>query len=257
MRMSNSMQSRKSTAYGFTLIELMIAITLGLIVIGALVTFVVSSVTSYSDTARLTRLTQDLRTSLGIVVREVRRSGYDSLSVTRALTSEDPSGYVLVKADEANNCVSYTYDRGVAATESRGFKLDTAKGVLQMKVASTTVDCASTSGWEDVSDPNIVEVTKFIPRLTEEKFCSELGDYTDSAGVPRRVIANGSVRTLAVCVKGRLRADQTVSRHVVDVVRLRADAVDFNTLASQTTKCPALVAVAPPDVVAWNTECQK
>lgn len=256
MRMRTRLRPRE-LARGFTVIELMVAITLGLIVMGALVAFVVSSVTSYSDNARLTRLTQDLRTSLGIVVREVRRSGYDSSSVTKALTSEDPSRYVLVKADEANNCVSYTYDRGATATESRGFKLNTATGALQMKVASTTVDCTSASGWEDVSDPNVVEVTKFIPRLTEEKFCSELGDYTDAAGVPRRVIAKGAVRTLAVCVKGRLRADQTISRHVVDVVRLRADSVQFDKLASQTTKCPALVPAAPPDVVAWNTECQK
>lgn len=244
---------------GFTLIELMVAITLGLIVIGSLVAFTVSTVRSNNENVRMTRLTQDLRASMNLAVREVRRSGYDSTSVTKALTTQDPSRYLALTADEANSCVTYTYDRGGAATESRGFKLNAATGALQMKVASAAVDCASGTGWEDISDPNVVQITKFVPRLVETRFCGELGEYKDPADPTKSlaILARGSVRTLAVCVKGNLRADAGISRHVTDVIRLRAERLNFQTKEPSGTKCTVAEqkADAPIVIAEWNKEC--
>lgn len=220
-----------------SLIELMVAITLGLIVIGSLVTFVVSSVASYSANTRLTRLTQDLRASMGMVIRDVRRTGYDAASVTRALTSTKPSDFVTVVADEAKGCVTYIYDTGAASTRSRGFRINTATGALQMAVGAA-VDCAATSGWEDVTDPAVVEIVAFVPALVREEFCGNLGDYVDPTGVTRKPYGIGQIRTLAVCIKGRLRADTSVERYVVDVARVRGDDASFNTLS--TTGCPAI-----------------
>jgi prepilin-type N-terminal cleavage/methylation domain-containing protein len=257
---------------GFTLIELMVAITLGLIVIGSLVAFTVSTVRANNENVRMTRLTQDLRTSMNLAVREVRRSGYDATSVTRALTTEDPSNFLDLTVDEDTDCVTYTYDRDETTTESRGFKLNTGTGALQMKVSDTTVDCDSAAGWEDISDPNVVEITKFKPRLIETRFCGELGTYPDPADATKElaILARGAVRTLAVCVKGNLRADASISRYVTDVIRLRAEGLDFNTTEPPTTKCTAdesatydpaagaaydAASARSIDVIKWNQEC--
>ena len=244
---------------GFTLIELMVSITLGLIVTGALVAFTVSTVQSNSDNVKMTRLTQDLRTSMNVALREVRRAGYDSISVTKALTTSDPSKYLQLKADEGKSCVTYTYDRGNSTTESRGFKLNPNTGALQMKVASSVVDCDSATGWENVSDTNVVQMTKFVPRLSETRFCAELGEYKDPADATKTlaIIARGSVRTLAVCVKGNLRSDQALSRHVSDIVRLRAERLNFFTKEPAGTKCTAAEKAADAAILIddWNKEC--
>lgn len=242
---------------GFTLIELMVAITLGLIVTGALVAFTVSMVSANSENIRMTRLTQDLRTSMSIATREVRRSGYDSESVNTALTSTNPSTYVELEADAGNSCVTYTYDRGDATTESRGFRLNAATGTMQMKIDSATVNCTSGTGWSDVSDPNVVRITKFAPRLMETRFCGELGEYKDAAGVDRAVLARGAVRTLAVCVKGDLRSDPGISRHVSDLIRLRTEELIFNELEPAGTKCTTGEKAADTIVTLeeWNKEC--
>lgn len=244
---------------GFTLVEMMISIALGIIVTGALATFAVSMVRSNSENISMTRLTQDLRASMNVAVREVRRSGYDSNAVTTALSSSDPSAYLTVVADQANSCVTYTYDRGESPkkTESRAFRLNATSGTMQMKVDSAAVDCASGTGWSDVSDPNVVQITKFTPKLMETRFCGELGEYKDSDGNYHAVLARGSVRTLAVCVKGNLRSDSSISRHVSDVIRLRTERLKFNTNEPVDTKCTAAekAADAVVTVEEWNKEC--
>lgn len=256
MRMTNQPLVPRSLR-GFSLIELMVAITLGLIVMGSLVTFTVSMVSANSANIRMTRLTQDLRTSMNIATREVRRSGYDSGSVNTALTSNDPSGYLDLEVDEANSCVTYTYDRGDATTESRGFRL--GAGALQMKVGSgaTPISCTSADGWENVSDPNVVTITEFTPRLFETRFCGELGEYKDETGTDYAVLARGGVRTLAVCVKGNLNADPGISRHVGDLIRLRAEELDFNDMEPVGTECTVDERAADTIVTVedWNQEC--
>ena len=66
---------------GFSLIELMIALTAGIIIIGAVSMFTVATMRSYSENILSTLLTQELRTSMNLVVRELRRAGHDSTSV--------------------------------------------------------------------------------------------------------------------------------------------------------------------------------
>lgn len=256
MRTMKSLRVPAASSAGFSLIELMVALAAGLVVIGALLAFVVSTVRAYTDNIRLTRLTEDLRAGMNVVVRDVRRTGYDAESVTKALTSEDASRYLAMAASESPGCVTYTYDGENDATESRGFRLDAATGALQMKVAAATVDCSSPEGWENISDPAVIEITRFVPRLAQARFCAEIGETTDPAGNTFQVVARGSVRTLAVCMAGNLRQDQAVTRHMTDVIRLRAENVRFTEEAVGTT-CTADDRLVDPleALVAWNEEC--
>lgn len=61
---------------GFTLVELMVALVVGLIVTLAAVGFVVSVAKANSENIRVTRLTQELRSLSEIISREVRRARY-------------------------------------------------------------------------------------------------------------------------------------------------------------------------------------
>ena len=61
-------------AAGFTLIEMMVAIVLGLLVVGAVLAFIVSLVRANSETVLSTRLNQELRATMALISNDVRRA---------------------------------------------------------------------------------------------------------------------------------------------------------------------------------------
>lgn len=121
------MKSSFTRANGFTLVEMMVAIVAGMIVSLAVVTFMMSSMRSNGEYVQSTRLTQELRNTLDMVVRDVSRAGYndDSLSyvslpntspfapifikdASPAVTPGTASTYVNADTD---GCILYAYDR--------------------------------------------------------------------------------------------------------------------------------------------------
>ena len=64
-------------AAGFTLVEMMVAIVAGMIVSLAVVAFMMSSMRSNGEYVQSTRLTQELRNTLDLIVRDVARAGYN------------------------------------------------------------------------------------------------------------------------------------------------------------------------------------
>jgi len=61
---------------GFTLIELMIAMMLGLIVIGGALSIYISTIRSSSDVVNSARLNYDLDSAMQLMVNDIRRAGY-------------------------------------------------------------------------------------------------------------------------------------------------------------------------------------
>ena len=81
-------------AAGFTLIEMMVAIVLGLLVVGAVLAFIVSLVRANSETVLSTRLNQEMRATMALISNDVRRArgliDPVRLTTTRRLNSESP-----------------------------------------------------------------------------------------------------------------------------------------------------------------------
>jgi prepilin-type N-terminal cleavage/methylation domain-containing protein len=112
---------------GFTLVEMMVALVAGLIVSAAVIAFLLASMRSNGEYVQSTRLTQELRNTLDLVVRDLSRAGYnddalglDSLPVASpfapvflkdaapTVTAGTPSTYGNADVD---GCVLYAYDR--------------------------------------------------------------------------------------------------------------------------------------------------
>ncbi|HET6602740.1 MAG TPA: prepilin-type N-terminal cleavage/methylation domain-containing protein, partial [Xanthomonadaceae bacterium] len=74
---------------GFSIVEAMVALVAGLIVIGAVLAFTVATVQSNTENVQATRLAQELRALMNLVARDVRRAGYDDLSLERVGTGTD------------------------------------------------------------------------------------------------------------------------------------------------------------------------
>lgn len=255
--------ARKQT--GFTLVELMVALVAGMIVVGAVLAFALSSVRANSEYVRSTRLTQELRTSLETATDDLRRAGYDEdamryISRPPTFTAASPFSRIFTSTD--SSCVIYAYDRenggpGVLNLDNgevRGIRRVVATvngrqvGVLEMAESESGVqpDCGgaavdysnypaacSSGGWCPLSDPRVVDIAAF----------QVVNDRPATGGVPGLIAAAGGpavlpmqLRKMRVTLTGSLVTMPTVSRTITAEVRVRSDCVR----AAASTNCIAV-----------------
>jgi prepilin-type N-terminal cleavage/methylation domain-containing protein len=163
---------------GFSLIELMIAMVAGLVVIGAVVVFTAATAQSSSANIRSTRVMQNLRSSMSLIEREIRRSGFDETALTYAGSCSSASSSLTCPTGSFNriiissgSCLVVSYDNAANASpgtpgtnEYHGFRLKPSStiGIIQASLQkSSAPNCASTTDtdWVNVTDPNIVDIT--------------------------------------------------------------------------------------------------
>jgi type II secretory pathway component PulJ len=237
---------------GFSLVELMVALVVGMIVAGAVLAFTVSSVRANSEYVRAARLAQEMRSINQQVVSELRRAGYDEgamdyVSNSSATEFSQFSPMLVDNDDPDANCIVYAYDRqpGTPGSidldnqEVRAIRRATATvggktvGVIEMGESSGTaaptcggagpdyskypVGCAS-SGWCALSDPRAVDVTAFL--------VDDDGAGGGSHGV-QDITATGytpmQIRELRITLTAGLRDDASISRTLVSNVKVRAN----------------------------------
>ncbi len=132
------------TACGFGLIEMMIALVLGLIVSGSVIAFIGSVVRANAQTIRVTRLNQELRSVSEVIGHELRRA--------RALSDPlvdigNPSGATHVSSigiSVNGSCITYGYG-GSGQGDFRALWLD-AGGNIELARGSTAQACTDGTG---------------------------------------------------------------------------------------------------------------
>jgi Tfp pilus assembly protein PilW len=247
---------RKQLA-GFSLIELMVALVAGLIVVGAVLAFTVSSVKSNSDFVKSTRLMQELRNSSDFIASELKRAGYDEAAMkylaNPVSTEVSLFAPILVDTTAGQNCVIYAYDRQPGRPgkvdadngEIRGIRRATTGGIGVIEVAESTATvtpacngaqpdysqypttCNTASGWCPLSDPRSIDIQTFT--------VSTAASGTNSNGV--RSIAGGStfnalqLREFQVTLAGNLRNDPAATRDIRANIKVRADCLRQNLAA--------------------------
>lgn len=234
---------------GFSLIELMVALAAGLIVVGSVLSFTLSSLQANTEFVTTTRLTQELRANLNMVTDDLRRAGYDEGSIGYLARPATFTGFSQFATIEINNdldgigngCVVYAYDRlpgspggapQLANGEVRAFRLKQRTvngqtvGVLEFaeSTAGVTPRCnggspdyntypvACANGWCAVSDPRIIDIRNFI--LNKDAVV-ELGSVMQ-------------LRRIGVGLRGHLVGQPQTLRGVQASVRIRAECVRAN-----------------------------
>ena len=200
--------ARKSVgprARGFSLIELMVAMVVGMIVVGAVLALVVSIMKSNRQTLQSTRLNQEMRATLAVIANDLRRarSVTDPFS-TAVLVNGNPFKAV---STSGGSCAIFGYD-GAVNGPWHIIKLDSGK-VWMLGATSRPTDC------DDGSTPvplgsNQVEVTSLT------------FDPATTASTPPLVTDEGVVRRFTVTIVGRLidrdaelsRVTRTMSQEV-------------------------------------------
>lgn len=243
---------------GFTLVELMVALVAGLLVSLAVVAFLMSSFRSNSEYIQSTRLTQELRNSLDIATRDLRRAGYDENALAKMSTGA-ASKFARVKLDleispnttpKTYSCVIYGYDRpdqgACGGTPPAGGTVDTCNGEIRgLRRKQVTINGASIGVLEyAVSDAAVTPACNgaspdysVFPATcnTTSKWCllsdpSRL-DISQFAVTDRRVTVGTSptqvqMRNLDVTLAGRVAGNTEYTRGVRSNVRVRSECYD-------------------------------
>jgi len=140
---------------GLTLIEMMIAMVIGIIISGAVITVFISNIKSSTDNMKMARLNQELRGVMTFISDEIKRAGYSSDSTNSAFNDE-------FNFAAGSNCLRYSYDENgdgtLDADERFGFQLNT--NILRWSNNVTTTDC-SDGTWQNITDTGIATITAF------------------------------------------------------------------------------------------------
>ena len=223
---------------GMSLVELMVGVTIGLFIVAAATLLVGNQLTDNRRLLLETQLQQDMRATMDIMTRQIRRAGVwsDGYSLTVLATSDGRPGNLAPDPDSANR-----FDISVGAGNSQilfnywlnaqdkaawGFKLE--DGRVKTSLAR--------AGWQDLTDRSTVKVTalQFTPisNASEGVSCPKLCPDGTINCWPR-----SDVRAYVITLEAESASDPLVKRRMQSLARVRNNLPVFN--ANSTTQpCP-------------------
>jgi len=210
---------------GVGLLEMLISMTLSLLAVGAMVVLMSSTLGTGSTTIQMSRLSQELRASMQLMSRDLRRanfhSGYVSCFANIDCRADlGITAYVNnIHINDDGNCFWYWLDRDGDADLSNdavgGFRYSTVNGigVIQMRTSgNTAANCDGSDGWELITDPNTVAITSFT--------VSDADSYTETLSVAG---ATQLVEKIRLQINGQMARNSDVQRVIEDLVLIRND----------------------------------
>jgi prepilin-type N-terminal cleavage/methylation domain-containing protein len=180
MKMTKKMHTRGWVRQqGLTLIELLVASVISLIAASGMILAMSSTLGTGSQTIQMARLTQEMRTAMQIMSRELRRANYHSTFMNcygkvDCLTTLGLIGRVgVIGINVDRDCLWFWYDRPQTVTQLAitdepvaAFRLTGPDGAgrIQMMTDDTPPNCADpddSTNWVDLTDPAIIDISVF------------------------------------------------------------------------------------------------
>ena len=210
---------------GLGLLEMMVSVFLSLSAVTTMVVLMANTLGSGAVTIQMSRLSQELRASLQLMSRDLRRANYHS-SFLNCFANVDCRGDLDIDAyvdtihiSAEGDCFWYWLDRDGNADLSNdavgGFRLGTVNGVgvLQMRTTgNSAANCDDGESWEAITDPNTVEITSFM--------------ITNSDSYTETLSAAGDfqvVEKIRLSINGRMTTNPSVQREIQDLILIRND----------------------------------
>ena len=185
--------TRRIHQSGMTLVELMIALVLGLIVVGGALGLIVSMMKSNNDTIRAARLTQELRAMADIATVEIRRAR--SLIDPLANVGEGADAFTTCNAitpsqNNSATCLTFAFNCNAADGLGEFVSIRQAGEKLVMAKGDTAQSCTAT-GIDLNSDELVIDLANFTRTSTD---------------------------AVSLTLQGHLRTDDTMTRTITRVV---------------------------------------
>lgn len=169
---------------GVTLIELMVAMVISLIASTGMILLMANVLGTGTQTIQMTRLTQDMRTAMQLISRDLRRANFHSNSADcygNINCSPDGTKIMAIVPITAN-CFRFWFDRkGDGDINAGAFQMVpvTRKGssvnVLQMTITDTATEACG-DDWGvvlDITDADIVNVSAFT-LSNDDSYCDDI-----------------------------------------------------------------------------------
>ena len=206
---------------GYTLLEILIGIGLGLFILANGIFMYSTIVKSYYDLLAATRLDEQLRSSMNLMVKEIRRAGYSSNAIANLKVGANNNVFMAAANDikiPSSSCILFTYDSdssGIlpalnAANYDKRFGFRLSGTILQSRaLTDSSFDCNSGT-WENLTDSKVIQINSlsFIsaPAVTTL-------NSTDSL----------TIRNITISISAQLKNDSGVTKTITDTVRVRND----------------------------------
>jgi len=240
---------------GFTLIEIMIALMLGIIVIGGALSIYISTIRGSANISNSARLNYDLDAVMQLMKNDIRRAGYwggaisGSDATTNPFTSIAANNIQLLVPDAGDatksNCILYTYDSDGNSTpdngEFYGFKLD--NGTIRISSKDSIDDsgnCTKANYWEDFLESSQVNIStltfsaansKCLNISTGEVFPGTCALAIAAAGGVTGKVSSGNkaveTRQIDITLTGNIIGDISVKKTLQSIVKIRNNRI-FN-----------------------------
>lgn len=215
---------------GVSLIEVMIGLALSLIVTGAMVSLMANTMGTATRIIQMTQLTDELRNSMSMMSRDIRRANYSANSIYcygnvdcgldgSATQSAD---IAITGTDNVDRCFIFGLDRnwdGDASNDGAGgFRRATVGGVgvVEMWVGDSSPNCAAAStDWVAVTDPDFVDITIFA--------INDAASFTQTLEDEAGTTVTQRTRQIQMQISGQLILDNSINRTIEDTITVRND----------------------------------
>lgn len=232
---------------GFNLIELMIALLIGMIIVAATITIYISTIRSSSDIVKSARLNHDLDSALALMVNDIRRAGYWGRAMVGSDGRDNPftqaATNLKLLPSSPYSCILYTYDEdadgNVDSDEYYGFKLNGSD--IQMRLTGSSINnCNHNSDvWRtlnvnegseeiDVTSLTFTPSYKCLRKRTgaaDVNFDTSCEDAAATAGNLLRDDRVIESREIIITLSGRVKTDTAVTKNLTNRVKIRNDRV--------------------------------
>jgi type II secretory pathway pseudopilin PulG len=218
---------------GFTLVEALVGLTLSVIVTASMVVLMANSLGSASRIIQMSQLTDELRNTMSMMSRDIRRANYSANSVYCYANSEcgDPTTGIAVQADDVTitwpaglMCMIFGLDRdwdGNANNDGGGaFRRETGfnargenVGRIEMWTGTSVPSCDDSSDWVAITDPDLLDIQNFTATMP--------GTFDDSIEEDGGTTVTVRTRVVRLQIRGELVLDRDISRSIEDTIKVR------------------------------------
>lgn len=213
---------------GVTMIELMLGIAVGLIVMAGVVGLLAGQLRGNQDLIGTIRLNNELRSSMDLIVRDLRRASYWGNSLAGVWYPNIPqildNPFLAIDTATAG-AIRYAYDidsNGVVGpNETFRIRRDAAAGTIEIQQLDAAGTVTGTTPISDADLSNVTGLTFVLQDRTATTTCLNPG-----AGLIGPTPPILHIRQITATLTGQLRSDPTVTRTLAESVRLRNDWVE-------------------------------
>ncbi len=225
MYLINKKQSSSAGAIsltrGFTLIELMLAMLIMLIVTISTVQIAANVFQTNTQSIHMVQLSQEMRSVIQLISRDMRRSGYKNDALAGFLSTEAiNSGVTMGSLDDNNtaDCLQVGYEDSNGDTKNVVYRLRVISDVGRVSAHFDSGATCNTStdniGWVDVSDPLLAHISAL-----EFVLSRQLTDIVTNVSTGN-VIKVG-LDQINIVISATLRTNEAVNRSITNRVQLR------------------------------------